>query len=94
MIKKTTNFSKVMTQFAMVGQLGLSLVTPLLLCIYICYTLTTKMGAPSWIYIIGFFFGLGASFMTAYKVYLDVILKNKHEGKKRSDKEVSFNKHI
>ncbi len=92
MIKKTTDFSKIMTQFAMVGQLGLSLVMPLLLCIAACYLLTTKAGWPGWIYIIGFFFGLGGSMMTAYKVYLEVTKKS--EGKKRDKEEVSFNKHI
>ncbi len=92
MIKKTTDFSKIMTQFAMVGQLGLSLVMPLLLCIAACYLLTTKAGLPGWIYIIGFFFGLGGSMMTAYKVYLEVMKKN--QGKKRDKEEVSFNKHI
>ncbi|SDB14890.1 MULTISPECIES: AtpZ/AtpI family protein [unclassified Butyrivibrio] len=92
MIKKTTDFSKLMTQFAMVGQLGLSLVTPLLICIFVCYLLTTKLGVGGWVYIIGFFFGLGGSAMTAYKVYLEVDKKN--EKKKRPDNEVSFNKHI
>ena len=67
MIKKTTDFSKLMTQFAMVGQLGLSLVTPLLICIFACYMLTTRLGVGGWVYIIGFFFGLGGSMMTAYK---------------------------
>ena len=92
MIRKTTDFSKLMTQFAMVGQLGLSLVTPLLVCIFACYMLTTKLGWPGWIYIIGFFFGLGGSAMTAYKVYLEGSKKN--ETKKRPGNEGSFNKHI
>ncbi|WP_026669732.1 AtpZ/AtpI family protein [Butyrivibrio sp. AE3006] len=92
MIKKTTDLSKLFTQFAMVGQLGLSLVTPLLICIFACYMLTTRLGAPGWIYIIGFFFGLGGSMTTAYKVYLDITKKN--EPKKRPENEVSFNKHV
>ena len=92
MIRKTTDFSKLMTQFAMVGQLGLSLVTPLLVCIFACYMLTTRLGLPGWVYIFGFFFGLGGSMMTAYKVYLEITKKNK--GKKRDKKEVSFNRHI
>ena len=92
MIKKTTDFSKLMTQFAMVGQLGLSLVTPLLICIFACYMLTTKLGVGGWVYIVGFFFGLGGSMMTAYKVYLEVDKKNKK--KERPENEVNFNKHI
>ena len=92
MIKKTTEFSKFMTQFVMVGQLGLSLVTPLLICIFVCYMLTVKLGMPGWIYIIGFFFGLGGSMMTAYKVYLEISAKNK--SKKRDEREISFNRHV
>ncbi len=92
MIKKTTDFSKLMAQFAMVGQLGLSLVTPLLICIFACYMLTTRLGVGGWVYILGFFFGLGGSMTTAYKVYLEVNKKN--AGKKRDEKEISFNKHI
>ena len=81
-----------MTQFAMVGQLGLSLVTPLLICIFACYMLTTKLGVGGWVYIVGFFFGLGGSMMTAYKVYLEVDKKNKK--KERPENEVNFNKHV
>ena len=92
MIKKTTDLSKLLTQFAMVGQLGLSLVTPLLICIFACYMLTTKLGVGGWVYIVGFFFGLGGSMMTAYKVYLEVDKKNKK--KERPENEVNFNKHI
>lgn len=76
----------------MVGQLGLSLVTPLLICIFACYMLTTKLGVGGWVYIVGFFFGLGGSMMTAYKVYLEVDKKNKK--KERPENEVNFNKHI
>lgn len=92
MIKKTTDFSKLMTQFAMVGQLGLSLVMPLLICIFACYMLTTRLGMPGWIYILGFFFGLGGSMMTAYKVYLEVTKKT--PTKKRDDNEISISRHL
>lgn len=46
-----------------------------------------------WIYIVGFFFGIGASFMTAYKFYLSEIQKEKKENKNKK-KRVSFNKHM
>jgi hypothetical protein len=36
--------------------------------------------------------GLGASFMTAYKVYLSVTGRQKK--RERGEKEVSFNKHV
>ena len=84
--------SRLIGQFAMVGQLGLSLLMPLLLCLAGCYLLVTKLSVGAWIYIPGFILGLGASFMTAYKVYLSVV--GKQEKSKREPGEVYFNKHI
>ena len=79
-------------QLTMLAQLGLSLATPLLICLAVCYLLCTRLGFGLWVYIPGMIMGLGASFMTAYKVYLSVTGKQKK--RERGDKEVSFNKHI
>ncbi len=83
--------SEILGQFAMVGQLGLSLLMPLLMCLVGCYLLCSKLSIGAWVYIPGFILGLGGSITTAYKVYLQVI--NKEEKKKKSNKEVSFNRH-
>lgn len=48
----------------MLGQLGLSLVMPVLICMGACYLLTSRVGLGLWIYFPGLIFGLGASFMT------------------------------
>ncbi len=86
------DLTEIMRHITMVGQLGLSLAMPLLLCIFVCYELCTRLGVGVWVYIPGIFFGLGSSFMTAYKVYLSVNRKN---GKReRSENEISMNKHI
>lgn len=71
-------------------QFGLSLVTPLLLCLAGCWWLNSRLGIGTWIFAIGFFFGLGGSGMVAYKLYLFATEKNKKEKKK---KKVSFNRH-
>lgn len=74
----------IMTQF------GLSLITPLLLCLALCWWLSGHLGLGGWVYIPGFFFGMGGSGMVAYKLYLSVTKKQEKEQKK--DK-ISFNRH-
>ena len=88
------NVSKLIGQFAMVGQLGLSLLMPLLMCLFACYLLVSKVSAPVWIYIPGFILGLGASMTTAYMVYLSVVQKEEKKKIKRNPNEVYFSKHI
>lgn len=86
--------SKLIGQFAMVGQLGLSLLMPLLMCLFACYLLVSKLSAPLWVYIIGFIMGIGASMTTAYKVYLSVVHKEEKKKIKKDPNEVYFSKHI
>ncbi|MCR5684145.1 MAG: AtpZ/AtpI family protein [Lachnospiraceae bacterium] len=77
-------------QLTLLSQLGLSLVVPLLGCLFICYWLASWLGLGGWIYIPGFILGLGSSAMTAWKFYISVILKDKKEKKKTPP---SFNSH-
>ena len=86
--------SKLIGQFAMVGQLGLSLLMPLLMCLFACYLINTRLGVGVWVYIPGFILGLGSSMMTAYKVYLSVVHKEEKKKLKRDPNEVYFSKHI
>lgn len=71
-------------------QFGLSLVTPLLLCLGVCWWLNTRVGVGGWVFIPGFFFGLGSSAMVGYKLYRSVTEQDKKEKKKPP---VSFNRH-
>ena len=84
------NWSKILQQLPMVGQLGLSLVTPVLLCLALCWWLCDRFGLGGWIYIPGFIFGIGASFMTAYKLYL----KSVRDAKKNETDEIRISKHM
>jgi hypothetical protein len=86
--------SKLAGQFAMVGQLGLSLLMPLLMCLFGCYLLVTKLSVGGWVYIPGFILGLGASMTTAYKVYLSVVHKEEKKKLKRDPNEVNINRHL
>lgn len=75
----------------MLTQLGLSFATPILLCLALCWWLTTRLGLGGWVYIPGFFLGLGSSGMVAYKLYLSVMNREKKESGK---KKVYYNRHL
>ena len=74
----------------MLTQFGLSLLTPTLLCLFLCYFLSSRLGVGGWIYIVGFFFGLGGSATVGWKFY-KAVLKDDKKKEKRSG--VSFNRH-
>ena len=80
----------IVKNLSMLTQFGLSLITPLLMCLAICWLLCAKAGVGGWVYIPGFFFGLGGSGMVAWKLYLSVSSREKKEKPKKG---VSFNNH-
>lgn len=86
------NLTDIMKNLTMLTQFGMSFITPVFLCLALCWWLNVYVGLGGWIYIPGFFFGLGGSFTVAYKLYLKVTeqQKKKDAGKKRH----SFNRHI
>ncbi|WP_176254069.1 AtpZ/AtpI family protein [Enterocloster alcoholdehydrogenati] len=76
---------------SMFTQLGLSLAAPLLLCVLLCSWLISRFALGTWVYIPGFFFGLGGSGATAWRVYQD-IMKKQTKRKKTSGR--AFNEHF
>lgn len=84
------NLKYIIRQLSLLTQLGLSLVVPILLCLFLCWFLNDRFDIGGWIYIPGFIMGLGSSFMTAYKFYLFESKKTKKDDAK---KKVSFNRH-
>ncbi|MCQ2555389.1 MAG: AtpZ/AtpI family protein, partial [Clostridia bacterium] len=66
-----------------------SFIMPMLICMLICYLLSSKFGLDSWIYVVGILFGLGASCMTAYKFYRI----EKEKGIKETRKISASNRH-
>lgn len=87
-MKQWSNFIK---QLTLLTQFGFSLITPLLVCLAASWYLTEKTPIDAWIYIPGFFFGLGSSGMVAYKLYLSV---SKQEKKEKKKDKISFNRHL
>ena len=56
-----------LTNLTMLTQFGLSLVTPLFLCLALCWWLCDRCSMGTWIYLPGFIFGIGGGAMTAWK---------------------------
>lgn len=82
-----------MKNLAVVSQFGLSFITPLLVCLAVCWLLCDRTGVGGWVYIVGFFFGMGSSWMVAYKLYLSVTNKEKKDKKQKKER-VAFNRHL
>ena len=72
----------IIKNLTLLSQFGLTFITPLLLCLLLCWWLNAYQGIGEWVFIPGFFFGLGGSFMVAYKLYLSVTSHHKKEKKK------------
>ena len=83
-------WSEILRNVTMLSQLGLSFITPLLLCLALCWFITSRTGVGGWVYIPGFFFWMGGSATVAYKFYLSV---NKQEKKKHKKNKIYFNRH-
>ncbi|HAB93699.1 MAG TPA: ATPase F0F1 [Lachnospiraceae bacterium] len=81
---------KLSQRLVMIGQFGLSLLMPLLLCLGGCYLMTSRLGVGLWVYFPGFVLGLGGSFMTAYKLWLSVCAREKKKGESEPP---AFNSH-
>lgn len=84
--------SKVMKNLTLVTQFGLSFIMPLLICLLICMWLVNKFEVGTWVFIIGFFLGLGSSFVTAYKFFQSIMKTENKEDREKKDK-VCFNNH-
>lgn len=96
-MKHWNEWKDVYRNFLMLGQLGLSFITPTILCLLLCWWLTSHMGVGLWVYILGFFFGLGGSFTVAYNFYCSLEKQDKKkevDEEKAKKKRVSYNRHL
>lgn len=88
------NRGMILKQISLLSQMGLSLVVPLLICIFLCNYLVTRFDFPAFIYIPGFFFGLGGSAASAWKIYAGIMKDTEKDTKKNKTKRgTSFNIH-
>ena len=84
------NLSEILKHISMLGQLGLNIIIPIIVCVLVCWLLTDKAGVGEWVYVPGLILGIGASFMSGYKFYLS---ETKKAAKDKDKNKVSFNKH-
>lgn len=86
-------YREIVRNLTMLTQFGLSFITPLLMCLALCWWLNARIGLGAWVYLLGFVFGLGGSGMVAYKMYLRIQADNQNHKKDKKQKPVSFNRH-
>lgn len=86
-------WSEIIRNVTMLSQLGLSLITPVLICLAVCWLIVSKTGAGGWVYIPGFFFGLGGS-GTVHINFIFLLTDSRRKRTKRRKNKVSFNRHL
>lgn len=84
--------SEIMQNLLLLSQFGLSLAAPLLLCLFFCHYLVARWQVGAWAYIPGFFFGLGGSFTTAWKLYRRECERTEQEEKEKETR-IASNDH-
>ena len=82
-------WSEIIRNVTMLSQLGLSLITPVLICLAVCWLIVSKTGAGGWVYIPGFFFGLGGS-GTVHINFIFLLTDSRRKRTKRRKIKVSF----
>lgn len=87
-------WADILKNVSLLTQFGLSLITPLLFCLFISGWLAGQFDLGGWVYIPGFFFGLGGSASVAWKFY---VRETSHGSGKQSEQKkkdrVCFNRH-
>lgn len=88
------DINKVFEYLIYVGQLGLDLIMPSLLCLGGAWFLNTRFGWGIWIYFVALFFGLAAGGKTFWRFYKKVVMKDVKKPDLDKPEKVSFSKHI
>lgn len=81
---------KALENLVWVGQLGLSLLMPLVLCLALCWWLNTSVGVGGWVYLPGLLLGLGAGGVN-FRDFARRWLKQTQ--KEQKDRPAGFNRH-
>lgn len=82
--------SRLFSELVWLTQLGLSLLTPPLLCLGLGWLAVEKLGAPLWVMLPAFVLGLGAAGVSFYQFYQ---YTQKKAGKGEQDAPPAFNHH-
>ena len=87
------DLGKVLQNLVYVGQLGLDLIMPVLLCLGGAWYLDTHLGTGLGIYFVALPLGLAAGGMTFWKFYQRVVMKG-YKRKRGKPEKISFSRHI
>lgn len=61
----------VIKALSMLTQIGITLITPILLCILLASWLVNKFGISNWVVIIGAMIGVASGFLNVWKIVKD-----------------------
>lgn len=88
------DMQKALEYLIYVGQLGLDLIMPSLLCLGAAWYIDNHFHWGVWVYVVGLGLGLAAGGMTFMKFYRRVVMKGLKKPDKKNRKRVSFSKHV
>ena len=91
-------WSEIVKNLTLLTQLGLSIISPVLLCLFVCLLLMKHLGVGGWVFVPGFFFGLGGAAVSAVRfagLMTDLDRKQeKKSGRRRPKRGETFNEHF
>ncbi len=88
------DLQKVLSDLTYVGQLGLNLIMPVLLCMGGAWLLNTRVGVGAWIYVPALFLGLGAGAVSFRNFYRKVVMKGHRKTTQRQKRGETWTKHL
>ncbi len=87
------DFNKVWTGVCMVGQLGLDLIMPVILCMLLAYYLDSKFGLGIFVYLPALVLGLAAGVTNFKKFYHKIVMKDVEKRNEKESEIPRFSKH-
>lgn len=79
---------EIMKELCWIGQLGLNLLMPLILCLAACWWAVNRFQLPDWLYLPAVILGFGGGWVTAKEFYKMTMRRNTKEKPPKA-----FNRH-
>ena len=87
------DLGKVMTDIVYVGQLGLDMVVPVILCLGVSYYLHKYLHVGAWVFVPGLILGLGGGAMSFKRFYYRIVMKGTRRRNKKELEVPVFSRH-
>lgn len=88
------DWGKVLENLVYVGQLGLDLIMPSLMCLGAAWFLDSHMGWGIWLYFVGLFLGIAAGALNFRKFCDRVVMKGYKKKPEQDRKRINYSKHF